>query len=306
MIRTLRVGMLLSHVREEEKLLIAAFEKRGVEPIRLLDRALTFEVTDLDRPQPVPLDLVLDRGMAHGRAAVALQVFDGLGVPTINTSRASGIADDKVATSIALAVAGVPTLRTAVAFDIDSALKVLDEVLGYPAVVKPVTGSWGRLLAKVNSPTAARAVLEHKRRLGSYHHGVFYLQEYVAKPGRDLRIFVVGDEIVAASYRSAEHWVTNVARGAVSTACPVTLEIADVSLRAARAVGTELAGIDLVETPDGLKVIEVNTGAEFKGLMRTTDKDIAGAIVDYVIDRSLACREQAAGGALTNGRAGVV
>ena len=303
MIRTLRVGILLSHVREEEKLLIAAFERRGVEPIRLLDRALTFEVTALDRAQPLPLDLVLDRGMAHHRAAVALQVFDGMGVPAINSSRASGIADDKVATSIALAVAGVPTLRTAVAFDIESALKVLDEELGYPAVIKPVTGSWGRLLAKVNSPTAARAVLEHKRRLGSYHHGVFYLQEYVAKPGRDLRIFVVGDEIVAASYRSADHWVTNVARGAVSTACPVTPEIADISLRAARAVGTELAGIDLVETPEGLKVIEVNTGAEFKGLMRTTDKDIAGAIVDYVIGRALAFREQATGGALANGRA---
>lgn len=280
-----RIGMLLSHVREEEKLLLAAFAKRGVEPIRLHDRKIAFELTALDRPQPEALDIVLDRALAHSRAAVALQVFDALGIPTVNSGKASALADDKVATTLALAAAGVPTIRTAVAFDIDSALEALEEI-GYPAVIKPVTGSWGRLLAKVNSPEAARNVLEHKRQLGSYLHGIFYLQEFIEKPGRDLRIFVVGDEIVAASYRAAEHWVTNVARGAVSMPCPITPEIADITFRAARAVGTDIAGVDLVETPDGLQVIEVNTGAEFKGLMQTTERDIAGAIADYVLAKA--------------------
>lgn len=280
-----RIGMLFSHVREEEKLLLAAFAKRGIEPVRLHDRKLVLDLTAPGSPCGVELDIVLDRGMAHGRAAVAMQIFDALGIPTVNSSRASNLADDKVATTLALAAAGVPTLRTVVAFDIDSALAGLEQI-GYPAVIKPVIGSWGRLLAKVNSPQAARTLLEHKRVLGHYQHGVFYIQEYVEKPGRDLRIFVVGDEIVAASYRAAEHWVTNVARGAVSLPCPITPEIADISFRAARAIGTEIAGIDLVETPNGLQVIEVNTGAEFKGLMRTTEKDIAGAIVDYVIARA--------------------
>src|SRR5690606_2020016 len=141
----------LSHVREEEKLLLAAFAKRGVEPIRLHDRKIAFELTALDRPQPEALDIVLDRALAHSRAAVALQVFDALGIPTVNSGKASALADDKVATTLALAAAGVPTIRTAVAFDIDSALEALEEI-GYPAVIKPVTGSWGRLLAKVNSP----------------------------------------------------------------------------------------------------------------------------------------------------------
>jgi [lysine-biosynthesis-protein LysW]--L-2-aminoadipate ligase len=280
-----RIGILLSHVREEEKLLLAVFAKRQVEPVRLLDRTLTFELTALERAQPQPLDLVLDRCLAHGRGAVALRVFDALGVPTINSSQSVTITDDKVATSLALARAGVPTLRTAVAFDIESALATL-EWIGYPAVLKPVAGSWGRLLAKVNTPSAARSLMEQKRRLGSYHHAVFYIQEYVEKPGRDLRIFVVGGEVVAGSYRAAEHWVTNVARGAVSFPCSITPEIAELSLKAARAVGGEIAGVDLVETADGLKVIEVNGGAEFKGLMRTTEIDIAGAIADYTIARA--------------------
>lgn len=288
-----RIGMLLSHVRQEEKLLIAAFQKRGVEPVRLLDRTLTFELTALDKAQPEPLDLVLDRCMAHGRAAMALRVFNALGVPTLNSFKAAGLADDKAATTLALAVAGVPTIRTSVAFDVNSALEVLEDI-GYPAVIKPMAGSWGRLLSKVNSPEAARNLFEHKKALGSYHHGIFYIQEYIHKPGRDLRIFVVGDEIVAASYRSAEHWVTNVAKGAVSQPCPVTDEIREISLRAARALDCEIAGVDLVETEDGFLVIEVNTGAEFKGLKQTTEVDIPGAIADYAISRAKEAREMSA------------
>ncbi|HET7034305.1 MAG TPA: lysine biosynthesis protein LysX [Thermomicrobiaceae bacterium] len=278
-----RIGVLMSHVRAEEKQLLAAFAKRGAEPVRLLDRHLAFELTAPDQPQLGPLDIVLDRAMAHGRAAVALQCFDALGVRCINSSTASGIADDKVATTLTLSLAGVPNIRTYAAFDVESALRVLDERVGYPAVIKPITGSWGRLLAKVNTPEAARAVLEHKKALGSFHHGVFYIQEYVEKPGRDLRIFVIDGQVIAGSYRTAEHWVTNVARGAVSRPCPITPEIEELAVRATGALGLELAGVDLVESPDGLQVIEVNTGVEFKGLIRTTDIDIPGVIADYVV-----------------------
>ncbi|MBX6753020.1 MAG: lysine biosynthesis protein LysX [Thermorudis peleae] len=287
----LHIGILLSHVREEEKRLLRAFEARGALPVRLYDRSLIFDLVDPTCSAPT-LDLVLDRCMAHSRGVVALRLFESMGVPTINTSQAMTIADDKVLTTRLLAQAGVPTLRTMVAFDVDSALQALDQ-LGYPAVIKPVTGSWGRLLARVHSPQAARSVLEHKRALGSFHHGVFYLQEYVEKPGRDLRVFVVGDDVIAASYRIANHWVTNVARGAISAPCPVTPDVAEIALRAAHVVGVEIAGIDLIETDAGLKVLEVNGGVEFKGLMQTTDQDIAGIIADYVLDRARGLRQPA-------------
>src|SRR5207248_1917054 len=127
---------------------------------------------------------------------------------------------------------------------------------------------------------------EHKAVLGSFHHSIFYIQEYIEKPGRDIRVFVVGDRAVAASYRNAAHWVTNTARGATSTHAPITPEIEQISLDAARAVGGEIMGVDLVETAEGLKVIEINVGAEFHGLMETTDVDIAGEILDYVVAKA--------------------
>jgi len=281
-----RLGVLVSHLREEEKLIIAAAGELGVTTQVIQDRTLAL---DLSAPQPPQVDVILDRCVAHTRGGYALRIFESWGVPTINPSATVTTCDDKVLMSLAFASAGVPALRTAVAFTVESAL-VIGEEFGYPLIVKPVTGSWGRLLARANSPQDLRAILEQKRTLGGPQHGVFYLQEYIQKPGRDLRIFAVGGEAIAASYRNAEHWITNVARGAVSTPCPITDEIAAVTRAATAAVGAEIAGVDLVETPDGLKVIEINGGAEFKGLRGTTDVPIAHEIVKHAISRVAASR----------------
>lgn len=277
----MRLGVLVSHLRAEEKLILAAANARGIETHVLQDRSL---VLDLTSPDPPAVDLVLDRCIAHTRGAAALRVFDRWGIPTLNSSQTVDTCDDKVVMSAALAANGVPTLRTAVVFSIESALQV-GESYGYPLIVKPVSGSWGRLLAKANSPASLRTLLEQKQQLGTHHHSVFYLQEYIQKPGRDIRSFVVGGDVIAASYRNAEHWITNVARGAVSTVCEVTDEIEQMSRAAADAVGAEIAGVDLVETPDGLKVIEVNSGAEFKGLGSASPVPIADVIVDYAASK---------------------
>ena len=108
--------------------------------------------------------------------------------------------------------------------------------MGYPCVLKPVVGSWGRLLAKVENREMAESLIEHKATLG-VNHQVFYIQEYIHKPGRDIRAFVVGDEAICAIYRSSENWITNTARGGIATNCPVTAEIAELCHRAARAIG---------------------------------------------------------------------
>jgi [lysine-biosynthesis-protein LysW]---L-2-aminoadipate ligase len=277
--RALTLGILVSHLREEEKLILAAARELGVETAVLQDRSLAL---DLSCPEPPAVDVVLDRCVAHTRGGYALKIFEGRGIPTINPSSAVATCDDKALMSLAFATAGVPALRTAVAFTVESALTV-GERFGYPVVVKPVSGSWGRLLARANSPESLRTILEQKRSLGGPQHSVFYIQEYVEKPGRDIRVFYVGGEVIAASYRNAEHWITNVARGATSTACPITEDIVAISRAAATAVGAQIAGIDLVETPDGLKVIEINGGAEFKGLRSTTDVPIAKVIVEHAI-----------------------
>jgi [lysine-biosynthesis-protein LysW]--L-2-aminoadipate ligase len=158
------------------------------------------------------------------------------------------------------------------------------EELGYPAVLKPVVGSWGRLLARVNARDAAEAILEHKEVLRSYKHGIFYVQEYVAKPGRDIRAFVVGDRTICAIYRSSPHWITNTARGGLASNCTVTPEIDDLCRRAAQSVGGGVLAIDLLEHPGrGLLINEVNHTMEFRNSIHTTGVDIPRHVAEYVL-----------------------
>jgi [lysine-biosynthesis-protein LysW]--L-2-aminoadipate ligase len=279
----LRLGVLISYLRPEEKLILQAARDRGLEVAPIFERELVLDFARRDATEAgLHYDVVLDRCVVHSRAAYALRVMERWGIPTLNRSAATTVCDDKALCSLALEAAGVPTPRTLLAFSVDSAIEACERV-GYPAVLKPVTGSWGRLLAKVNGPEQARAILEQKTELGSYEHSIFYVQQYVEKPGRDIRVYVVGERVLAASYRNSAHWITNAARGAVSTACPITPEIEDLAWRACIAVGARFAGVDLIEAADGMTVVEVNTGGEFKGLMSTTDVDIAGEIVEEAV-----------------------
>ena len=290
--RPTRLGVLVSYLRPEEKAILAAARDRGIAVAPIFDRELVIDLSSPHAPgSGLDFDVVLDRSVAHSRSGYTLRALRRWGIPTLNSAEAVWLCDDKAENSLVLEAAGIPTPRTMIAFDVESALRAC-ETIGYPAVLKPVTGSWGRLLARVNGPDQARAVLEQKKALGSFHHAIFYIQEYVEKPDRDIRAYVVGDRVLAASYRMAQHWVTNAARGATSMPCPITPDIEEMALRACAAVGARLAGVDLIETRDGLAVIEVNTGGEFKGLMSTTEVDIAGAIVDEAI--SLARHEGAA------------
>ncbi len=276
----LRLGVLVSYLRQEEKLILAAARARGMIVTPIFDRSLTLNLSAPTAAESgVDVDVMLDRSVVHSRAGYTLWAMNRWGIPTLNSAAAVTICDDKARASMVLEAAGIPSPKTFVAYSEESALEACEQ-LGYPAVLKPVTGSWGRLISKVNGPDQARAIIHQKSEHGSYHHEIFYIQEFVEKPGRDIRAYVIGGEIVAASYRTSEHWITNAARGAVSVPCPVTPEIEELALRACEVVGARLAGVDLIETDEGLKVIEINTGGEFKGLMTTTDRDIAGEIVE--------------------------
>jgi [lysine-biosynthesis-protein LysW]--L-2-aminoadipate ligase len=273
------LGVLVSYLRQEEKLILGAARRRGIEVAPLFDRELVINLSAPDAAASgLAVNVVVDRCVVHSRSGYTLWALERWGIPTLNTAAAVALCDDKARNSLALEAAGIPTPRTLVAYSIEAALQACD-IVGYPAVFKPVTGSWGRLLAKANGPAQARAILAQKQELGSFHHTIFYVQEFVAKPDRDIRAYVVGDRVLAASYRTSKHWVTNAARGAASLPCPITPEIEALALRACGAVGARLAGVDLIEAADGLQIVEVNTGGEFRGLMTTTDVNIADEIV---------------------------
>jgi [lysine-biosynthesis-protein LysW]--L-2-aminoadipate ligase len=276
----MRVGVLCSRIRVEEKLIFAELEQRGVDYVKIDDDEIIFDLNE----GRYPYDVVLERSIHHSRALYALKALNDAGVPTVNTAAVADICGDKAKTTQALIKAGVPTPRTRLAFTPASAIRAIEE-LGYPVVLKPCIGSWGRLIAKVNDRESAEALLEHKEILGSYHHSIFYIQEYIKKPGgRDIRAFVVGDECIGAIYRTSAHWITNTARGGQASVCPITPALADICVGAAHAVGGGVVAIDLLETEDGgLLVNEVNYTMEFRNSIAPTGVNIPGRIIDYTL-----------------------
>ena len=276
----MRIGVLFSRVRVEEKLLFEKMETRGIPFDQIDDRQI---ILDFSRNGWTQYDVIFERCITHSRALYSLRILGDLGIPTVNTFEVINTCGDKLLTNAALVRAGIPTPRTLIAYTPESALEAIER-LGYPVVLKPVIGSWGRLLSKINDREAAEAVLEHKEILGSYQHSIFYIQEYIQKPNRDIRAFVVGNETIAAIYRTSSHWITNTARGGVASNCPVTPELNDLCVRAARAVGGGVVAVDILEDPHrGLLVNEVNHTTEFRNSIAPTGVDIPGRIIDFVL-----------------------
>jgi len=275
----MKIGLLHSLIRKDEKFLIDEFNAiKGVELVMIDDREITFNLGK----DHFDLDVVVERCINHSRALHSLRLFEAAGIKCVNTYHVATICGDKLLTSVALAEHNVPQPEVRIAFTEESALKAIEE-MGYPVVLKPAVGSWGRLLSKINDRDAAEAVLEHKTILGSYHHSIFYIQKYVEKKGRDIRSFVVGDECIAAIYRTSPHWITNTARGGIASNCPVTDELRDISLRAAKAVGGGIVAIDIFETENGLLVNEVNYTMEYKNSIVTTGVNIPKKMVEYIL-----------------------
>jgi [lysine-biosynthesis-protein LysW]--L-2-aminoadipate ligase len=268
-----------STVRAEEKLLLEAARKRGAE-VRLVDiREAVLDPAAFG----VDFEVALERSVSTVKGGYAAAFLEAMGVPVVNPLRVARACEDKFQTSLLLAAAGVPTPRFALVFGPSEALRVVESFGGFPVVIKPALGSWGRLLAKVNDADALEAVLEHKDVLGTPPQKAYYIQEYVPKPGRDIRAFLVDGETIAAIYRESSHWITNTARGGRASACPVTDELAGLCRRASEAVGGGCLAVDLFETSRGLQVNELNHTMEFRNSEAPTGVDIAGAVIEYCL-----------------------
>lgn len=294
-----RVGMVYSRLRNDEKMLVEAAQRRGVDLVPLFDDEL---VLDIDARPFAGIDVVLERSISFYRGLYVLKFANGHGIPSVNTYEVASRCGDKAETSLLLARAGVRTPRTRVAFTPEGAIKACRE-LGYPAVLKPTMGSWARLLAKVDNDEQADMVLEHKEALNNPLQQIYYVQEYVKKPQasgqlgahaisgiqldgashRDIRAFVVGDETVAAIHRNSPHWITNTAKGGKASNFPVTEEFHDFCQRAAAAVGGGVLALDVMETDAGWTCHEVNHTMEFKNSVAPTGVDIPGKVLDYCV-----------------------
>ena len=294
----MKVGLLYSRIRRDEKLLLSALREREhtVEKIDVRDQRFGLD----DPPEAFDdVDILVDRCLATSRSRYATKFATAYGVPVVNSAETAAVCADKVENSLALAAAGVPTPETEVAFTKDAAMESIEE-FGYPCVLKPVVGSWGRLMAKIDTRATAEAVLEHKATLGHYEHKVFYVQEFVEKPGRDIRVLAADGEPIAAMTRSADHWLTNAAKGADTQPYELDATARDLVARASEAVGGGLLGVDLMEVGESSRdaqtssgagtdpsdnaytVHEVNHTVEFKALDEVVDVDVPAAVVDWL------------------------
>jgi [lysine-biosynthesis-protein LysW]---L-2-aminoadipate ligase len=274
------VAVVASRVRFEEKLLFKALEAREIPHVLVDPRRLHVALDDV----APAWETALVREIGATRALYTALALESLGVRTVNGADAIRICGDKWKTALALREAGLPAPRTVLALGPEAVPGAAEE-LGYPVVLKPLNGSWGRRVVLLRDPEEASAVLEYCAALPSPQAQILCVQEPIGKPGRDVRAIVVGGEVLGATYRlaAADGWRTNVALGGDSLPCPLDDDAAALAAAAARATGAELAGVDLLEGHDGdLYVLEVNAGVEFRGFASALDVDVAGAIVDYV------------------------
>lgn len=282
MVKKRKIGLLHTTIRGDEKLLIEAAQKQGV-ALDIVDiRNEVFDPRNYSRR----FDVALERCVSTVKGMEAAIFFENIGISVVNPVSIARICEDKFATSLALFRHKVPTPPFALVFTEEEAKKAIKSLGGFPIVLKPISGSWGRLISRINDMDALEAVIEQKMTLGGPHQQPLYLQKYIEKPGRDIRIHNIGGKIIAAIYRKSDHWITNTARGAQAHPCLIDNKLEKIALLAGHAIGNGILGIDIFETEDEYLVNEVNHTMEFKNVQRVTKVDVAGEIIRYCMTKA--------------------
>jgi len=275
--------ILYDQLRWEEKSLIEAAKKKDIklEVINCRENSI-----DLDKDEFTYCDdIILQRCVSYYNNLHSTAAFEGLGAKMINSLYTAIMCGNKLFTHMELAKSGIAIPKAFCAFSNQSAMDILNKN-GYPKVIKPVVGSWGRMVALLRDKEAAEAVIEDREHMYPLYH-VFYFEEFVKRPPRDIRCIVVGNKVVAAIYRYSgdNEWKTNMALGGKAEACKVTNEMERLCLKVAKTLKGEILGVDLMESDEnGLLVHEVNNTTEFKNTVRVTEIDIPSLIIDHMVN----------------------
>lgn len=274
---TLRI--LFTRLRVEEKLLRDAAKKQNI-PCELQNVSNTWYG---ESPLCSPDDVVLARCVSHNQNEAVARILESQGIRVVNHSSVMAVCGNKLNTSIALAKAGIAQPKFRTAFTPEAAIEALED-LGYPAVCKPVSGSWGRLLAKINDREAAEAIFEHKSMLGAIHN-TFYIQEYIDKGDYDVRAFVVNGDPICAITRKSNHWITNTAKGGTASNLHLDDELKSILKSVQRTIGGDFLAVDLFKKEEKWLVNEVNDGGEFRNSIEPTGTDIPAAVIKAAWER---------------------
>ena len=278
-----KVRIVFDRLRSEEKML----QKEASElrhDTQIIDAKITQINTNSTKQDFDFGDVVLERCVSYFRGLHFTSALEFLDIPVINNFAVASNCGNKMFMSLLLKKGNVPTPRTYFSFTADAAKENLEKV-GYPLVIKPVIGSWGRGIVPLRDADTTDAVFEIREINDGPHDRIFYLQEIIDRPPRDIRVITVGDQVISAMYRKSEgEFTTNIALGAEPELCEITNELEELAIRASKAVGGGILGVDMMETKDkGLVVHEVNNTVEFKGLARVSKKNIPKEMVQYAI-----------------------
>src|SRR5574342_121584 len=255
---------------------------------KMIDAKITQINTESKRSDFDFGDVVLERCVSYFRGLHFTSCLEFLDVPVINKFGVANNCGNKMITSLLLKKHNVPTPRTYFSFSSEAALENLEKI-GYPMVIKPVVGSWGRGVMALKDRDIADAIIEVRELSDGPLDRIYYLQEMIKRPPRDIRAISVGDQVIAAMYRtSTGGFKTNIALGAEPVPCQITRDLEDICLKASKAVGGGILGIDLMEDEKrGLMVHEVNNTVEFKGLSKLAKKNIPKEMIDFAVKSAI-------------------
>ena len=276
---TTTITALYDTIRLEEKLLIESAKKNEIN-LEMVDcKKLSVDLNEkksFDSP-------VLQRCVSYYRNIHSTAAIEGQGVRVVNCLNTGIFAGNKLFTHMLLQKSGVPTPNATVAFSKDAAMNALDRN-GFPKIIKPTVGSWGRMVSKINDMDSAEGIIEGREAMYPIHQ-VHFLEEFVERPPRDIRAIVIGDTVPAAIYRNSGdgNWKTNTHLGGSAETCKITNELEEICLKAKNAVQGEIVGVDLMESNEkGLVVHEINNTTEFRNVVRVTGVDIPKLMLEYI------------------------
>ena len=282
-----KLGIFFDKLRFEEKSLYETAIKIGIETNLIDSKSVILNTDHLISSNLDYGDIILQRSISHFRGQFLTSCLELLGYEVINNSKIGEICGNKLLTSMVLRKNNVPTPKSFFSFNSESAFSIVNEqdLEKNPLVFKPVIGSWGRGVFPVRNKEVGRMIVEMRQESSSPFSNIYYFQELVKRPPRDIRCIVLGEQVIAAIYRysSNDEWRTNVSRGGKAEMIKITSELESIAIKAAKAVGTGILGIDMMEDEEhGLMVHEINNTVEFKGASSATGINIAGLIIDYI------------------------
>lgn len=284
------VGILNNRITWEVKQLITEFEKNQIK-YELLNNQKVYYRLSKEKDLKSNFDLILERSLSYLRGLYSCAILETKGYKVINNFECLTTSGNKLLTTLKLIEKKIPTPETCIAFKDRSAINAIEGNTGYPAIIKPIIGSWGRLIAKLEDYNSATANLECREIMGNIYQKIYYLQEYIPNPNSknptDIRVFVIGDKCVAAMARFSpeKDFRSNIAVGGTAEPIELSPELEKLSIQSSKAINGEIVGVDLMIKKGNLNVIEINGTPQFKGIASATKINIASEIVEYIMNK---------------------